>query len=90
MFFEIKGRGVDYFKKRHRDLKAGIHFYNLRFIKGAKLKLSATFIYVSWGDLEHGSASIFLSTNTCMTAKLQIIGIDNFHEYKHTSERLHV
>lgn len=48
---------VDYFKKILRGYSATIHFYNLGFIKDAQLKLSATFIYVSPGDLEHISAS---------------------------------
>lgn len=40
-----------------------IGFDSLRFIQGATLKLPATFICVSPGDLEHIRASIFLSAN---------------------------
>lgn len=80
MIIQLKPkRRVDYFQKLYIDLNTRIHFYNLEFIEGTKLKLSAS--HISLGDLEHISASIFLSTNTYKTAKLQAERFDYFSKY---------
>lgn len=57
-------RRVDYFKKYLEVKSTRISFYSLRFIQDAKLScLPPSFVF--HGDLEHISASIFLSANIC-------------------------